>query len=227
MSASFPQRVVVNIRRGATVILPGTVGASRLIDDTASRNGWDLALEHEYGGAWRPNIRAVLGKWTEADGLRSQLIHSKDVDWPGRDNRERNLIIRIERADVPRPSAQPVAAATRAGTEWTAPRDERQGLARRATESVERGAGAGAEWGAGRVAERVAGLSSGAGAGAGVGRGGAVPGMPVGAPTTAARAARPATSSGAEAPVGGAGRISTSGGGAPATGGRGTATSSG
>lgn len=136
VSASFPQRVVVNIRRGATVILPGTVGASQLIDDSASRSGWDLALEHEYGGAWRPNIRAVLGKWAEADGVRSQLIHSKDVDWPGRGNRERNLVIRIERADVPRPSAEPLARATRVGTESTAVRAQQQGLARGATQSA-------------------------------------------------------------------------------------------
>ncbi|WP_280723332.1 hypothetical protein [Kitasatospora sp. MAA4] len=161
MSASFPQRVVVNIRRGATVILPGTVGASQLIDDTASRNGWDLALEHEYGGAWRPNIRAVLGKWTETGGVRSQLIHSKDVDWPGRDNRERNLVIRIDRADVPRPSAEPVTRATRVGTEAAAPRDERQGLARGATESLGQGAGRDAERGVGQSAGQGVGQSSG------------------------------------------------------------------
>lgn len=99
LQASWPQRVVVSIRRGATVIIPGTVGAGELIDDAGSGHGWDLAVEHQYEGVWRPNIRAVLGKWTDHDGVRSQLIHSKDYDWPGRDNRERNLVIRIDRAD--------------------------------------------------------------------------------------------------------------------------------
>lgn len=141
VDADWPQRVVVSIRRGATVVVPGTVGASELIDDTGIGHGWDLAVEHQYEGSWRPNVRAVLGKWTELNGVRSQLIRSKDHDWAGRDNRERNLVIRIDRADAggrvgrpesglvdavrsgyrvqgaDQPASQPVAAARRVDTE--------------------------------------------------------------------------------------------------------------
>lgn len=150
VDADWPQRVVVSIRRGATVVVPGTVGASELIDDSGSGHGWDLAVEHQYEGVWRPNVRAVLGKWTELDGVRSQLIRSKDHDWAGRDNRERNLVIRIDRAGaggrenrpvdavssgyrlrgteqtVSQPASQPAAAARRVGTESAGPRERAQ-----------------------------------------------------------------------------------------------------
>ncbi|GAB2746286.1 hypothetical protein [Kitasatospora kifunensis] len=136
VTASWPQRVVVSIRRGATIEIPGTVGASQVIDAGAASHGWDLSVEHQYEGLWRPNVRAIQGKWTDTEHGRSQLIRSKDHDWPG-DTAERNLVIRVDRVGPSAPAPELVAGAKRPGTELTSAPERRQSATRRAvTEST-------------------------------------------------------------------------------------------
>ncbi|WP_327071175.1 hypothetical protein OG500_36585 [Kitasatospora sp. NBC_01250] len=136
VAASWPQRVVVSIRRGATIEIPGTVGASQVIDAGDASHGWDLSVEHQYEGLWRPNVRAIQGKWTDTEHGRSQLIRSKDHDWPG-DTGERNLVIRIDRIGSGGPAPGLVAGVRRSRTEPAAVPVERQTAARRpVTEST-------------------------------------------------------------------------------------------
>ncbi|MFF7635109.1 hypothetical protein ACFZB9_18430 [Kitasatospora sp. NPDC008050] len=137
VAASWPQRAVVSIRRGATIVIPGIVGAGEVIDGSVASHGWDLSVEHQYEGVWRPNVRAIQGKWTDSEHGRSQLIRSKDHDWPG-DTSERNLVIRIDRVGSGVPAPGVVAGARRSGVERVAaPVVGQQTTARRAvTESV-------------------------------------------------------------------------------------------
>ncbi|MGW3635210.1 hypothetical protein ACWD7F_34600 [Streptomyces sp. NPDC005122] len=113
VNAAWPQRIVVTIRRGSTLVIPGTAGASELID----AEEWDIALEHEYEGEWRPNIRAVLGKWTDRNNVQSQLIYSKDADWTGPARNFRNLVLRIDRAGTTAPTPSRLVDAVRKPTE--------------------------------------------------------------------------------------------------------------
>ncbi|PBC71086.1 hypothetical protein BX265_5666 [Streptomyces sp. TLI_235] len=159
VDADWPQRIVVDIRRGETVVIRGTVGASELIDDSACGHGWDLSLEHEYNGVWRPNVRATQGKWADVDGVRSQLVWSKDHDWPDRANRERNVVIRIDRAEARRPAAERTTRAVPVGTESAARKA-------RTTSAVARGGRTEAGSG-GRVATSGGGWAAGADAVAG------------------------------------------------------------
>ncbi|MFD9355121.1 hypothetical protein [Streptomyces sp. NPDC060031] len=93
MDADWPQRAVVTVHGSrARLVVPGTVGATQLVD----AQSWDLALEHRYDNEWRPNVRAVMSRWETADGVESQVVRSKDHDWPGR-TQERNLVLRIDR----------------------------------------------------------------------------------------------------------------------------------
>ncbi|MFZ3474335.1 hypothetical protein ACODT3_04410 [Streptomyces sp. 4.24] len=94
VDADWPQRTVVTVHGSrARLVIPGTVGATQLID----AQSWDLALEHRYDNEWRPNVRAVTSRWETVNGVESQVVRSKDHDWPGR-TQERNLVLRIERA---------------------------------------------------------------------------------------------------------------------------------
>ncbi|MFJ6793198.1 hypothetical protein [Streptomyces sp. NPDC091268] len=93
VDADWPQRTVVTVHGSRTrFVIPGTVGATQVVDAAS----WDLALEHEYDKEWRPNVRAVTSRWEVLDGVESQVVRSKDHDWPGR-TRERNLVLRIDR----------------------------------------------------------------------------------------------------------------------------------
>ncbi|MEV6954851.1 hypothetical protein [Streptomyces sp. NPDC051183] len=98
VDAAWPQRAVVAVSGagGARIVIPGTVGAARYIE----ARSWHLELEHQYEGTWRPNIRAVKSRWETSDGIRTQTIHSKDVDW-ARNQHERNLVLRLEWAEEP------------------------------------------------------------------------------------------------------------------------------
>jgi hypothetical protein len=122
VAADFPQRAVVTLSGGAAVVIPGTVGESRMIDAA----GFHLALEHEYGGIWRPNIRALQSKWQYVEDGRSQVIRSKDVDWPG-DRTERNFVLRVDRPESGR-EAQGTPMARRAATESTEGRRSEAGV---------------------------------------------------------------------------------------------------
>lgn len=136
VAASWPQRVVVSIRRGATIEIPGVVGTSQVIDAGAASHGWDLSVEHQYEGTWRPNIRAIQGKWADSEHGRSQLIRSKDHDWPG-DTSERNLVIRIDRIGSGGPAPEIVAGARKSATEALSTPVRQQSAARRSvTESA-------------------------------------------------------------------------------------------
>jgi hypothetical protein len=110
VDADFPQRAVLKIRGGATVVLDGTAGASHYIDGSQAASGWDLELEHEFEGEWMPNIRAVVGRWETVNGVPSQLIRSKDRDRLS-DRRGRNLVLRIDRTTAG-PDPEPVVAET-------------------------------------------------------------------------------------------------------------------
>ena len=105
VEAEWPQRAVVRTRNGTTVI-PGTLNASHQVDaDT-----WQLSLEHEFNGDWRPNVRALMSAVTDNGGTETQLIRSKDRDWR-HDKRERNLVLRLERLGARRD--EPVTEARR------------------------------------------------------------------------------------------------------------------
>lgn len=94
VDADWPQRAVVTVHGSrARSVVPGTVGATQLVD----AQSWDLALEHYYDGEWRANVRAIASRWETVGGVESQVVRSKDHDWPGR-TQERNLVLRIERA---------------------------------------------------------------------------------------------------------------------------------
>ncbi len=154
VDADWPQRAVVTVRRGPTIVIDGVVGTSQVVDDGGAGHGWDLAVEHQYEGVWRPNVRALVSKWTEVDGVRSQTIRSKDHDWPGR-TEERNLVLRIERTALGAPTpgvltravsrsavqsaplSQPVPAARtwRTSTESAAGQAQQNAAPRAATES--------------------------------------------------------------------------------------------
>ncbi|MFJ3903003.1 hypothetical protein [Streptomyces sp. NPDC090025] len=112
VDADYPQRAVVTVRGpgGARTVIPGTVGAVAFVDAPS----WDLDLEHEFEGRWRPNVRAVTSRWSEVGGIRTQTVRSKDVDQP-RDRRERNLVLRLER------TGEPVAEQREAERSWDAP----------------------------------------------------------------------------------------------------------
>ncbi|MBT2542851.1 hypothetical protein J7E99_19560 [Streptomyces sp. ISL-44] len=118
VDADWPQRAVVAVSGagGARIEIPGTVGVVRHIE----ARSWHLELEHQYQGTWRPNIRAVRSRWETVDGVRTQTIHSKDVDWP-RNQHERNLVLRLERtgepAERPRDASRALDAPARAATQ--------------------------------------------------------------------------------------------------------------
>ncbi|MFH8724672.1 hypothetical protein [Streptomyces termitum] len=94
VDADWPQRAVVTVSgpRGARIEIPGVAGTVRHVDAA----GWHLNVEHQYEGRWRPNIRAVRSRWETVDGVRTQTITSKDVDWPGGNQHERNLVLLLE-----------------------------------------------------------------------------------------------------------------------------------
>ncbi|WP_033824052.1 hypothetical protein [Kitasatospora sp. MBT63] len=135
VEAEWPQRAVVTVRGGRTIVVPGEPGAGELID----AEDWDLAVEHCHRGVWEPNIRAVVGRWEETGGVRRQLVRSTDRERPGNPG-GRNLVLRIERED-PRPAAAPAPAALRrTTTESAAPNaatwDGRPGPAARTSTST-------------------------------------------------------------------------------------------
>ncbi|MFC7924320.1 hypothetical protein [Streptomyces cinereoruber] len=95
LDADWPQRAVVAVSgaRGARIEIPGEVGVVRHVDAPS----WHLEVEHLYEGRWRPNVRAVRSRWETVGGVRTQTVTSKDVDWPGGNRHERNLVLRLER----------------------------------------------------------------------------------------------------------------------------------
>ncbi|MFE1440146.1 hypothetical protein [Streptomyces sp. NPDC058739] len=120
LDADWPQRAVVTVSgaRGARIEVPGEVGTVRHVDAPS----WHLEVEHLYEGRWRPNVRAVRSRWETVGGVRTQTVTSKDVDWPGGNRHERNLVLRLERvgeeAEHPRETVREAPA--RAVTQSTA-----------------------------------------------------------------------------------------------------------
>ncbi|MFJ9431512.1 hypothetical protein ACIRQY_17885 [Streptomyces sp. NPDC101490] len=114
LDADWPQRAVVTVSgaRGARIEIPGEVGTVREVDAPS----WHLEVEHLHEGRWRPNIRAVRSRWETVGGVRTQTITSKDVDWPGGNRHERNLVLRLERnggeAERPRETVREAPART-------------------------------------------------------------------------------------------------------------------
>lgn len=115
VSALYPQRVVVRIKNGGDVIVPGVAGETHRVE----AEQWELLLQHQVDGAWQENIRAIAGKWTPHGEAQRQVIRSKDRDWPT-DRIERNLVVTLERGgpvaarrlDAPRLLADPHAVST-------------------------------------------------------------------------------------------------------------------
>ncbi|MFJ6135643.1 hypothetical protein [Kitasatospora sp. NPDC092286] len=90
--ADYDQRVVIRSPYG-TNVLAGRVGAWFDVRD----DEWTLALEHSWGAGWRPNVRVIPGPVSAGEGgLRSRIVRSKDVDWPGGDPTERNFVLRLD-----------------------------------------------------------------------------------------------------------------------------------
>ncbi|MFE2012647.1 hypothetical protein [Streptomyces sp. NPDC059491] len=126
LDADWPQRAVVTVSgaRGTRIEVPGEVGAVRHVDAPS----WHLEVEHLHEGRWRPNIRAVRSRWETVGGVRTQTITSKDVDWPGGNRHERNLVLRLERvgeeAERPRETVRqaPARAVTQSAVDAPAHR---------------------------------------------------------------------------------------------------------
>ncbi|MFE2472638.1 hypothetical protein [Streptomyces mirabilis] len=109
--AAWPQRVVVTMRGGRTVLIPGVIGASETVDAPA----WELELEHYYQGCWHPNVRAVIGKWQTTEAGRSRTIHSRDRE-SSSGGTERSLVLRLDQAGGPAQALQPYAGGAVLGT---------------------------------------------------------------------------------------------------------------
>jgi hypothetical protein len=94
--ADFPQRIVVT---GSTsLIVPGVVGKSF----EASAKRWTLGIEHQpFGrGSWCLNAFTNSQQLTGDNGQPVTMLRSKDVHWPGDDNRD-DLVLMLERLDGP------------------------------------------------------------------------------------------------------------------------------
>ncbi|MFE6867536.1 hypothetical protein ACFVFS_13320 [Kitasatospora sp. NPDC057692] len=107
----YPQRAVVTVRGAAPVEVPGEVGAVHVVEAAS----WQLDLEHRDQAEWRPNVRAVQGRWQEVRGVQTQVVHSRNRDHDG-DRRDRNLVLRIERVAPARDDRPASAAAARRTT---------------------------------------------------------------------------------------------------------------
>ncbi|KAB1140920.1 hypothetical protein F7R91_34315 [Streptomyces luteolifulvus] len=126
LDADWPQRAVVTVSgaRGARIEVPGEVGTVQHVDAPS----WHLEVEHLYEGRWRPNVRAVRSRWETVGGVRTQTITSKDVDWPGGNRHERNLVLRLEwvgeEAERPRETVReaPARAVTQSAADTPARR---------------------------------------------------------------------------------------------------------
>ncbi|MFB7864641.1 hypothetical protein [Streptomyces sp. NPDC056069] len=129
LDADWPQRAVVTVSgaRGARIEIPGEVGTVRHVDAPS----WHLEVEHLHEGRWRPNIRAIRSRWETVGGVRTQTITSKDVDWPGGNRHERNLVLRLERVgeEAERPREPVRVAPARAVTQSTADTPARRAAA--------------------------------------------------------------------------------------------------
>ncbi|MFF2045445.1 hypothetical protein ACFVVX_34010 [Kitasatospora sp. NPDC058170] len=112
VQAEWPQRAVVTVRGGGTVVVPGVLGASEVID----AEDWDLAVEHEYQNTWGPSIRAVVGRWEERGGTRSQVVRCTDRDRLGSPG-GRSLVLRIDQEDPQQRAAAPESASA---ARWSA-----------------------------------------------------------------------------------------------------------
>lgn len=129
LDADWPQRAVVIVSGagGARIEVPGEVGTVRHVDAPS----WHLGVEHLHEGRWRPNVRAVRSRWETAGGVRTQTVTSKDVDWPGGNRHERNLVLRLERAgeEAERPRETVREAPARTVTQSTADTPARRAAA--------------------------------------------------------------------------------------------------
>ncbi|MFE7756677.1 hypothetical protein [Streptomyces sp. NPDC057418] len=129
LDADWPQRAVVIVSGagGARIEVPGEVGTFRHVDAPS----WHLEVEHLHEGRWRPNVRAVRSRWETVGGVRTQTITSKDVDWPGGNRHERNLVLRLERVgeEAERPREAVREAPARSVTQSTADTPARRAAA--------------------------------------------------------------------------------------------------
>lgn len=95
-AADWDNRVLVRVR-GREIVIPGRTGAGQLIDAPA----WEIELQHNYGAGWRENVRTVpRAGGRNNNGLTSELLYSKDHDWPG-DTVEENIVIRLDQVGNP------------------------------------------------------------------------------------------------------------------------------
>ncbi|MGW4757726.1 hypothetical protein [Streptomyces chartreusis] len=109
--AAWPQRAIITMRGGKTVLIPGVIGASETIDTPA----WGLELEHYYQGCWHPNVRAVIGKCQTTETGRSWTIRSRDRE-SSSGGTERSLVLRLDQAEGPAPALQPYTGSAVLGT---------------------------------------------------------------------------------------------------------------
>ncbi|MGF1431009.1 hypothetical protein [Kitasatospora sp. LaBMicrA B282] len=189
VEADWPQRAVVTLRpSGRSIVIAGTVGECQVIE----AESWDLAVEHQYGGSWQPNVRAVQSRWEDVRGVGTQLVRSKDQDW-SHDRRPTNLVLKVERITPGTPAAIPaVEAATvrRPGVE-SSPGFR---AATWSTPTVRTAAGDGTSSAGTSTPGRVA-TSGGSAVPGSAASGSAAPGRPA-TSGSAAQAGRPATAGG-------------------------------
>jgi hypothetical protein len=86
--SDWPQRVVITGSMNA--VIPGVVGASA----TVGRESWDLAIEHDPGGGWRPSAYVQAGPVKESDGRPGLTVVSKDHYWAG-DGTPNDLVLKL------------------------------------------------------------------------------------------------------------------------------------
>jgi hypothetical protein len=104
IDSDFPQRATVKVEYGGTIEIPGRVGVTVTVE-----TDFRLTLEHHRDGRWSTNVRDLHSRWQDNGGVRSQVVRSKDVDWPW-DTLERNIVVQVDRIETTSPAPAPRSA---------------------------------------------------------------------------------------------------------------------
>ncbi|MBF9072599.1 hypothetical protein [Streptacidiphilus fuscans] len=104
IDSDFPQRATVKVEYGGTIELAGRIGETVTVE-----TDFRLTLEHQRDGRWSANVRDLHSRWQDNGDVRSQVVRSKDVDWPW-DTLERNIVVQVDRIRATTPAAAPKSA---------------------------------------------------------------------------------------------------------------------
>lgn len=88
-NADWPQRIVVI--GSSRQVIAGRVGTTAVISGPA----WELTVEHDDGGGWRPNDAVVPGASGHVEGRPVRMVVSKDRYHPG-DREPDDLVLMLE-----------------------------------------------------------------------------------------------------------------------------------